>query len=293
MKIKGYLIIVLLLASLACSLIQPSTATLPTQSAVTEPPAATEPAFVPLPPEPQRIEFQAEDGAALVGYYYPASIPNAPVVVLMHWVRGDQTDWTKVGLVQWLQNRGSGGGLNAPAPQTSIYPPMPQGVYFAVFTFDFRGFGESSGMKAQWTPDLWLLDAEAAYQKAGELPEVDPNRIAGIGSSFGADAVVDTCGDDCLGALSLSPGGYLGTPYAEAVAKMEGDADNFLYFQCIATEGDSEAAPACRAASGDNYKAIIYPGSAHGTALLMEPTAPPDIGQVILDWLLLTFNSQQ
>src|SRR3990167_1500259 len=44
-------------------------------------PTLTPPA-PPLPPDPQRIEFEAEDGTKLVGYYFPAAVNPAPMVVL-------------------------------------------------------------------------------------------------------------------------------------------------------------------------------------------------------------------
>ncbi len=252
-----------------------------------EPTAVPEPDFDPLPPDPQRIEFQAADETNLVGYYYPASIPDAPLVVLMHWAGGDQTDWTNVGMVQWLQNRGGGsGGMQAPSSQASIYPMMPEGVSFAVFTFDFRGFGESEG---SFEPQGGFMDAQAAYEIAQTLSGIDPQRMAGIGSSIGADGVIDLCGSGCLGTFSLSPGSYLKIPYDEAVNAVDLESKPAW---CIASEGDSTSASTCRSASGDHYKMVIYPGSAHGTQLLMEPNVPDDIGQLILDWLVLAFSIQ-
>jgi hypothetical protein len=296
-----YLAAILLLTGTACGAGQTPTAAatqppLATQLPLTDteapaqPPASTEPPLSGLPAEPQQVEFQAEDGTALVGYYYPSRYTNAPVIVLMHWARGDQRDWSKVGLVQWLQNRQEGrAGLSSRAPQTSIYPPMPPGLSFAVFTFDYRGFGES-GDSAGFDSQGWLMDSKAAYATAATLPGVDPQRIAGIGSSIGADGVVDGC-DGCLGALSLSPSGYLGVAYAERVTVIDLDGGPVW---CIASENDSEAAPTCRGASGEHYQTFIYPGDAHGTVFLLapDPSLDPPIGQVILDWTLLTFDIQ-
>jgi hypothetical protein len=296
-----YLSAVLLLASAACGPVSTSTpaATEPPQAtelpptatqAPTQPSGTTEPPLSGLPAEAQRIEFQAEDGTDLVGYYYPSKYAEAPVIILMHWAGGDQKDWTKVGLVQWLQNRQEGrAGMSARAPQTSIYPPMPPGLSFAVFTFDYRGFGES-GDSAGFDSQGWLMDSKAAYATAATLPGVDPQRKAGIGSSIGADGVVDGC-DGCLGALSISPSGYLSIPYALAVATID-QAGKPVW--CVASENDAEAAPACRSASGEHYRSFIYPGDAHGTIFLLvpDPNLDPPIGQVILDWTLLTFGIQ-
>lgn len=245
-----------------------------------EPTAVPESAFEPLPPDGQRVEFTAEDGTALVGYYYPASAPDAPVVVLMHWARGDQTDWQKNGMIDWLQNRAGGGGTQSPSKQSVIYPPMPEGVSFAVFAFDFRGFGESSG---SFNQAGGLMDAKAAYEIAKTLGGVDPNSIAGIGSSIGADGVVNGCAEGCLGALSLSPGGYLTVPYPDAVKAVDGKP-----VTCVASEGDTTSAEACRAAVGAFYLSIIYPGDAHGDQFYQSP--PDGFGDMLFDWLKLVFE---
>lgn len=253
-----------------------------TETPVPEPTAEPEPAFDPLPADAQRVEFQAEDGTNLVGYYYPASVPDAPVVVLMHWAGGDQNDWIKNGMVDWLQNRGTTHGTNSPAQQSVIYPPMPEGVSFAVFTFDFRGFGESSG---DFSPEGGRMDAKAAYSFAQTLEGVDPNRAAGIGSSIGADGVVDGCGEGCIGALSLSPGGWLGAPYADTVKLLDNEEKPVT---CVASEDDDIPADTCKAATGNFYKSILYAGSAHGDMLFQNP--PEGFGQMLYNWLEEVFE---
>ncbi|MBT3338527.1 MAG: hypothetical protein HN855_11100 [Anaerolineae bacterium] len=258
----------------------------PTEEPASEEPAAIpESTFDPQPPDGQRVEFQSTDGTALVGYYYPAAIPDAPVVVLMHWAGGDQTDWQNNGMIAWLQNRGANGGKDQSLSlQSAIYPVMPEGVSFAVFTFDFRGFGESSG---SFDPTGGMMDAEAAYAIVKTLSSVDPTRIAGIGSSIGADAVVDACVEGCLGAFSLSPGGYLGIPYPVAV-KMLDDVEKPV--TCVASEDDHTSVAACDSAMGNYYQSMIYPGSAHGDELLQAPNNPDGIGELIFDWLALLFG---
>ncbi|OQX61997.1 MAG: hypothetical protein B5M51_06725 [Anaerolinea sp. 4484_236] len=115
------------------------TAVPPTETPLPEPTQA--PTFEPLPPEPQEIDFEAEDGQVLHGRYYPAAVNPAPVLVLMHWARGDMNDWNEIAF--WLQNRGlAGTSLNAgtaPWLTPDWFPPMFEGQSFAVFTFTFRG----------------------------------------------------------------------------------------------------------------------------------------------------------
>ncbi len=118
--------LVLLLAMTGCKSTSATvTATQPEEAVPTQPPpteakppepttpptAVPEPTQAPteetgpvaLPAEPQRVEFQAEDGKKLVGYYYPAAVNPAPAVILMHWAGGDERDW--LAIAPWLQNR--------------------------------------------------------------------------------------------------------------------------------------------------------------------------------------------
>jgi len=261
-------------------------APVPEPTVAPEPTTVPEPDFDPQPPDAQRMEFKASDGAALVGYYYPASVPNAPVVVLMHWAGGDQTDWQNNGMIDWLQNRGGSGGMQSPSQQSSIYPVMPEGISFAVFTFDFRGFGESSG---SFSRDGGLLDAKAAYKFAKTLEGVDAERMAGIGSSIGSDGVVDGCAEGCLGALSLSPGSYLTLTYSDEVKRLD---DEKKPVTCIASESDGASFSTCNSAAGNYYKTVIYPGSDHGDELLQQPNIPEGIGQVIFEWLVSVFEME-
>jgi hypothetical protein len=243
----------------------------------------------PLPPEPQRIEFQAEDGTALVGYYYPAAVNPAPLVVLMHWAGGDQTDWLYVGMVSWLQNRGAAiptppapGYFDTPYP----FPPLPESLSFAVFTFDFRGYGESA--PAGSDQGALVMDARAAYTTAAALPGVDPARVVGIGASIGSDGVVDGCDETCIAALSLGPGSWLDMPYSEAVKAMD-DLGKPVW--CVAAEDDDTAVQTCRAATGDHYQTQIYPSGGHAMRLFrVENNLQPPIEELILNFLRLAFG---
>ncbi|HPH97128.1 MAG TPA: hypothetical protein PKW33_11365 [Anaerolineaceae bacterium] len=249
-------------------------------------PEPTRPSVTILPADGQRVEFQTEDGVTLVGYYYPASVNPAPVVVLMHWAGGDQTDWLYVGMVAWLQNRGAkippplrGVPFDTPYP----FPALPENLSFAVFTFDFRGYGESGG---SGSPEENILDARAAYQTAAKLEGADPTRVAGIGASIGADAVVDAC-DGCVGALSLGPGSWLGVPYPQAVKTVD-DAKKPVW--CVAALDAPGDAETCRAATGTLYLAQIYKEGGHAMTLFRDKLKlDPPIESVILNFLKKVF----
>jgi hypothetical protein len=249
----------------------------------------------PLSPEPQTVEFQAADGQVLHGFYYPAAVRPASLVVLMHWMPGDQHDWDEI--APWLQNRGLGGKSPNVGKQTwldpSWFPPMLAGQSWAVFTFSFRGCEGRCK-----TPDRpgFLLDAQAAMQKASDLQGIDPQRIVVIGASIGADGAADGCSwlnaqeskGRCLGALSFSPGNYLTMSYADAVAALEAEQPPKPVW-CLFSKGDQPSAATCTSASDEHYRQIAYDGNRHGMALI-DPKVEPNALQLILDFLKLSLG---
>lgn len=267
----------------------------------TETPAAPPRPLSGLNADPQRVEFQAADGKRLVGYYYPSKYADAPLMILMHWAGGDLCDWKA--LAPWMQNRAdeSPAALerckNSPTrflPDTywldlAQLPAIPIETSIAVFAFDFRDYGESeAGMKSRGD---WAKDALAAFETAATFEGIDPTRIAAMGASIGADGAPDGCllynqkaGGGCAGALSLSPGSYLNMNYAEVVTKL---AETPAW--CLAADGDSEAAPTCKSASGENYFSQIYAGVYHGMTLL-RPELEPLPMDLIQDFMELVFG---
>ncbi len=254
----------------------------PTPEPTEEPPAG-------LPPDPQEIAFQAEDGRALQGRYYPAAAPGAPVIVLMHWAPGDLEDWNEIAF--WLQNRGlSGTSPNVgtqPWLDPTWFPAMPEGKSYAVFTFNFR---DCSGGCASFDREGWRMDALAAMRTARSLEGVDPNRVTAIGASIGADGSVDSCGplnaeapNSCWGALSLSPGDYLNVPYADAVGILMQESPPKPVW-CFYATGDGGAVQSCQSAGGDQYRTVEWDGNWHGMELI-APDRDPNAMQLILDFL--------
>jgi hypothetical protein len=263
-----------------------------------EPPEETEapappPDFDPLPAERQPIEIETSDGRLLEGYYYPAKVPDAPVIVLMHWAGGTMDeDW--IAIAPWLQNRQDElasvpstkgiSGLVKPAyiepwQDNSWFPPLPESTSFAVVIFNFGKFGASP---YGGTPQSLVDDALSAVKFASSIEGIDPNRISTMGASIGADAAVDACYlfnmEDlglCIGALSLSPGNYLTEEflYYEAVAVLDMDG---VPVWCLASESDHNVPEVCRSASGDNYQVVIFAGEDHGMLLVTPDHKPID-----------------
>ncbi len=229
----------------------------------------------------------------MTGLYYPAAVNPAPVVVFMHWVRGNQTDWYEIAV--WLQNRGLVNPFPVPAQDPwwdpSWFPPVPANRSYAVFIFSFRGCAPR-GCDG-WRPDEWLLDAQAAVMTASELEGVDPTRIVTAGSSIGADAASNAClwlneqkPGSCRGAFSLSPGNYMGKVYREVVQAF-GQIQPPIPAWCLADEGEFDVCKAAAEAGNPAYRAIIVPGGGHGQFLL-SPDLTPLPMQLLLDFLAET-----
>jgi len=266
--------------------------TVETAAATTEPTTAPEVNANVLPPDPQIITVTTEDNFTLTGYYYPAAVENAPVVVLMHWMVGDHNDWNEVAV--WLQNRGFKNPFENPGSDPwwdpSWFPAVPAEKSYAVLTFSFRGCQPYPAGCQNVQRENWLKDAQAVMQFARALEGVDPNRIAAIGSSIGADGAADGCkllNDEfpgtCKGALSLSPGDYLGVSYVKTIQSM-GNFDPPTAAWCIAEPGEFAICESAEAADNAAFKGFSIPDGDHGNKLL-SPELDPLPMQLILDFL--------
>ncbi len=310
MRTRGFVTILLLLVVLsvltACSKKTPPPTTPPTQAPLiaatealiaTEPPIAA-PTLAPnedssaLPPEPQPITFTTEDGTQISGYYYPGGQNPSPLVVLMHWMNGDQNDWNEVAV--WLQNR----GLENPFPNSgdlpwwdpSWFPAVPADRSYAVMVFSFRNCLPYRDGCQSVNKEGWLKDAQAAMLKAYELEGIDQTRITAIGSSIGADGAPYGCQklnemhpDACQGALSLSPGSYLGIPYEKTVKEL-GLNDPATAAWCLADQSEYFFCEIAESANNPAYQDFLIQDGSHGN-MLLSPNLDPLPMQLILDFL--------
>ena len=262
----------------------------PLPTATGTPTETPTPIFIPSP-NPIRQTFMAEDGRQLVGYFYPAWKPNAPVVVLMHQFQSDQATWQKSPIVAWLQNWPVPPGQGSPTRSANgLLPSMPAELSFAVFTFDFRGHGESlpadlgdDGYRKH--AEEFLMDARAAYQTARQMPGVDPDRVIGIGTSIGADAAVDVCGAGCAGAFSISPGSFLKVEYGPAARELLNEGKPV---RCMYAVNDPPSPETCWSVpQSDNYKIFAYGGKKHGMTFVVLPRKmEEDFGANLLAFLM-------
>ncbi len=238
----------------------------------------------PMAPAPVAHTIETDDGVELQGMFYPAMTDDAPLIVLMHWARGDKDDWRMV--APWLQNSAIqedmvGSGM--PWLLSSWFPALPEGVSFNVFAFTFRG---CEGGCESFDQEGWLLDIEAVMMYIKDLPNVDLSRVATVGASIGGDSAAYGCYyynaeyGVCHGAFSISPGGYVNTTYSEAVANLEDESPPAAAW-CLYAVDDAEAAEACQNATGNLYQATEYEGDAHGMWLVSPDFEPNPLSKLL------------
>jgi alpha-beta hydrolase superfamily lysophospholipase len=79
---------------------------------------------------------------------------------------------------------------------------------YVTMRFDYRGCGESEGERGRILCLDQVADTSNAVTYMASRPEVDPKRIALVGSSFGAAVAVYTGGADTRVAAVISSGGW-------------------------------------------------------------------------------------
>ena len=255
---------------------EPTHTPLPT---ITSTPTATP--IVVLDPDPIQIEFEAEDGQALSGVYFPANENPAPVIVLMHWAKGDQSDWEDIAV--WLQNRvevDQTPDYNFSWRSGNWFPENTREGPLGVFTFSFRNC-TTEGCQ-DFLPLEWLLDTQAAIQAASNLQGVDRNEILVAGASIGADAAVYACNwlnqqEDgaCLGAYVLSPGSFLTLPFEEQIEGLINERPDInMPIYCLYGLRDDAAVETCIELPGLSQYDFGYIEN-HGFELI-QPLQSPD-----------------
>ena len=116
-----------------------------------------------VPNDPyQEVAFKSEDGTRLTGWFVPAVGPPQGTVIHFH---GNAANISNhYGFVGWLPKAG-----------------------FNVFTFDYRGYGDSDGSPSR---QGIFEDSVAALRYVSERDDVDPTRLIALGQSLGgANAV--------------------------------------------------------------------------------------------------------
>ena len=121
------------------------------------------------PPGPgyEQVSFESSDGLRLSGWYVPSR--NRAAIVVVHGGGGDRTG--AVRHARLLARHGYG-----------------------VLLYDSRGRGESEG-----SPNAfgwgWAKDVAGALAFLDGRPDVDPDRIGGLGLSTGADVLIEVAAE--------------------------------------------------------------------------------------------------
>jgi dienelactone hydrolase len=232
-----------------------------------------------LPPGPIEIQFTASDGQELSGLYFPASENPAPIIVLMTWSRGNQSEWEEV--ATWLQGRGllvRAMNSRETWKSSNWYPERTLSMPLGVFTFNFRSCEEEDGCLA-YLPVEWLLDAQAALEAAAKLEGADPERILAVGASNGGDGAVDSCAwmnttdlGRCKGAFALSPSSSLTIDFRDAAGSLLSQEDPVPVY-CLYGLVDDASAETC--ADFPEIQAISYGYTEHhGLELILVDRRP-------------------
>lgn len=209
--------------------------------------------------DPEEVRFSAEGDMPVAAWYYPPLGEGpAPGVLLLHQMNADRSAWSP--LIERLRTE---------------RPDV------AVMAMDFPGHGDSGG---DFSDEAALAAAEAALEEFRGYEVVADGQIIMIGASIGADAAVDACSTGCAGAVSISPGGWLGIDYNEALSLIS------VPVLCLAAQNDGSTAQTCENGAGvglADYEVHIYDGSEHGNTLAADDSATPEPAptELIMQWL--------
>jgi dipeptidyl aminopeptidase/acylaminoacyl peptidase len=222
-------------------------------------------------PAKQDVSFRAGDGVVLTGTFYPAP-RSGPGILLSHMCDGHGREaWTP------LAERLAGAG-------------------FHVFTWNYRGVGDSGGdpfrggglqaalnhWRTQWSGDI-----EAAFDTLLAQPGVDRRTIGAGGASCGVYLSLLLAERRPLAVRSLL---LLAGPI---------DADRRTFVErspqlpvfAAATEEDARGAAWMReiAAASKHARTTIavYKGAGHGTQMLVNT---PDLATRVVEWFATTLG---
>jgi pimeloyl-ACP methyl ester carboxylesterase len=211
-------------------------------------------------PTPQFVEIKMQDGLVVQGSFYrTTSSEKAPAVLLLHQNNGSRAEWLPI-----------------------IPDLVAQG--YNVLAIDQRGFGLTGGKR-----EYLLLEKDATAVVGwlrDEQTSVDPELVALIGSSVGANVALRVCASDdrCHAVVALSPGtNYYNIDSTSAVKTLGKKAVLFVAGQLDADSADAVKVLLSDVPRDTSAMARLYAGTAsHGRALV----GYQDVNSMVLAWLL-------
>ncbi len=197
----------------------------------------------PTAPTPMRVEVQADDGLTLVGDLYNAELDvQTPALLLMHMYGGRRTDWRPL-------------------------IPALTGAGYRVIAVDLRGHGATGGSN-DWQAAVGDVQTWLDWMEA--QPSIDPDKIAVVGASIGANLALVGCANDthCVTAVALSPGtNYFGVTTNDAIKTLR--SRSALLVASQTDEPSSSSVRTLTALAEGEVGLQLYRGGTHGTLLLV------------------------
>lgn len=238
----------------------------PGETAVERPPdpEPDEPAQPPPLAEPREIRFESDDGVTLVGDLRAAEDPSAPLIVLVHQLSSDRSEWLP------LLRRLTG------EPEVST------------FAMDMRGHGDST-QRGEETLSWQDFDASDWDKTPGDVIDaiehlreeepITPRRIMVVGSSIGSSAALLAAAREPSidVVVALSPGrAYHGLDVLTPLPEL-GERPVLA----VAARGEAQAAEAAEdignVARGG--RALLVDGSRHGVGMFEQ--TPSSLDEVV------------
>ena len=229
----------------------------------------------------QKVTFLTDDKVLIVGTYYSPSSSNkntsTDAIILLHMLGRDRNDWNP--FASTLSNSSNG---------------------YAVLSIDLRGHGESVNQNGKaisfqsFTPNDFskmVLDAKAAKQFLVTQKGINPNNIAIVGASIGANVALNYAASDpsIKAVVLLSPGlNYKGVITSDSIRKYV----NPIY---MATAGKDPVAGSdpqtlCNEINCGNKLNLYQDSSSHGTDMFLDKSLNPPLDNLIVLWLDATFG---
>ncbi|AKF07086.1 alpha/beta hydrolase [Sandaracinus amylolyticus] len=230
------------------------------------PPTPSEPEAP--PPEPRDVRFTTSDGVTITGTLRAAAAPDAPLVILVHQLGSDRSEW---------------------APLLERLERTPR---IATLAIDLRGHGASTegdgGATLSWRDfddATWARTADdviAAIEFVrGDASGVRPARVGLVGSSIGSTAVIAASArSEGIGpVVAISPGrAYRGFDAITPALALAGH--DFL--AVVAREEPDSVETASAMGRITSTEPMIVESGAHGVALLRNHVEVLDRVEAVL-----------
>lgn len=219
-------------------------------------------------PKENKVNFTTSDGLNLVAIYeLPKSDKKVPVVVFIHQGTSSKEEWYVLKLWDNLIRNG-----------------------YAILAFDLRIHGESDKDEGGFAnlfrnPNRAPLDLQAAIEFLKKDKRVDPNKIAVIGSSVGANLALIAATDK---SYSVKTGISI-SPNAEAVQNLYGKNEDIIPNNVFLISSDKDRNGIRKKWAQDLYdrstgekKIEITEGAEHGSHIISKNLY---LNEMILNWL--------